>query len=63
MNSYSQNIEDELLSRLRKLARRDKALYTAVQKKMVQIAENPYSGKPQREYSKVREGFMSGILC
>ena len=46
MNSYSQNIGDELLSRLRKLARRDKALYTAVQKKMVQIAENPYSGKP-----------------
>ncbi len=32
MNSYSQDIEDELLSKLRKLAKRDKALYTAVQK-------------------------------
>ena len=46
MNSHSQDIEDELLSKLRKLAKRDKALYTAVQKKMVQITENPYLGKP-----------------
>jgi YafQ family addiction module toxin component len=46
MNSYSQDIDDELVLKLKKLAKRDKALYTAVQKKMVQIAENPYLGKP-----------------
>ncbi|MBA7512266.1 hypothetical protein ES705_04270 [subsurface metagenome] len=46
MNSYSQDIDEELVSKLRKLAKRDKTLYTSVQKKMVQITENPYLSKP-----------------
>jgi mRNA interferase RelE/StbE len=46
MNSYSQEIDEELVSKLRRLAKRDKTLFIAVQKKMVQIAENPYLGKP-----------------
>ena len=45
MNSYSQDIDEELVSKLKKLAKRDKALYTSVQKKMVQVADNPYIGK------------------
>ena len=48
MNSYSQDIDEELVSRLKRLAKRDKKLYAAVQKKMAQIAENPYLGKPLR---------------
>jgi mRNA-degrading endonuclease RelE of RelBE toxin-antitoxin system len=48
MNSYSQDIDEELVSKLRKLAKRDKTLYTTLQKKMVQITENPYLGKPLR---------------
>ncbi len=46
MKAYSQDINEELVSELRKLAKRDKALYTAVQRKIVQIAEDPYLGKP-----------------
>ena len=46
MNSYSQDIDEELISKLRRLAKRDKTLYTAVQKKLVQITEKPYLGKP-----------------
>ncbi|RCV66003.1 hypothetical protein C5S53_00835 [Methanophagales archaeon] len=45
MNSYSQDIDEELVSKLKKLAKRDKVLYTSVQKKMVQITENPHIGK------------------
>jgi len=30
MNSYSQDIDEELILKLKKLAKRDKALYTAV---------------------------------
>ena len=32
--SYSQAIDEELVSKLRRLAKRDKTLYTAVQKKI-----------------------------
>ena len=46
MNSYSQDIDEELISKLRRLAKRDKTLYIAVQKKLVQITEKPYLGKP-----------------
>ena len=44
--SYSQAIDEELVSKLRRLAKRDKTLYTAVQKKMVQITEKPDLSKP-----------------
>ena len=37
MNSYSQDIDEELVSKLE---------ITALQKKMVQITEKPYLGKP-----------------
>ena len=46
MNIYSQDIDEELVSKLKKLAKRDKALYTSVQKKILQVADNPYIGKP-----------------
>ena len=46
MNNYGQVLEDGVISKLRKLAKRDKELYAAVQKKILRIAENPYLGKP-----------------
>ena len=52
MNSYGQDIDDELVSKLRKLAKRDKKLYTAVQKKILRVAEDPYLGKPLRRVLK-----------
>ena len=48
MSSYSQDLDNKLVSKLRKLAKRDKTSYIAVQKKMLQITENPYLGKPLR---------------
>ena len=38
-----------LFQRSRKWRRVDKSLYTAVQKKLQQIIENPYRGKPLKE--------------
>lgn len=43
MNSYSQDIDEELVSKLERLAKRDKTSYTALQKKMVQIAYKVFS--------------------
>ena len=48
MNSYSQDLDNKLVSKLRKLAKRDKTSYAAVQRKMLQITENPYLGKSLR---------------
>ena len=49
MTSYRYELDVELISTLDKLAKRDKRLYNAVQKKLVQIIENPYLGKPLKE--------------
>jgi len=49
MTSYGYELDVELISTLEKLAKRDKRLYTAVQKKLLQIIENPYHGKPLKE--------------
>lgn len=46
MSSYSQDLDNKLVSKLRKLAKRDKISHIAVQKKMLQITGNPYLGKP-----------------
>jgi addiction module RelE/StbE family toxin len=42
---YAYDIDEELVSKLKKLAKRDKSLYMAVEKKILRIAEDPYLGK------------------
>ena len=49
MTGYCYELDVELISTLEKLAKRDKRLYTAVQKKVLQVIENPYRGKPLKE--------------
>jgi len=49
---YSFEIKDELEISLRKLAKKDKLLYEAVTRKILQIAKNPAIGKPLRNVLK-----------
>lgn len=46
MKSYTIVFDEKLISQLKKLAKRDTNLYGAVKKKILQVAENPYLGKP-----------------
>jgi mRNA-degrading endonuclease RelE of RelBE toxin-antitoxin system len=43
---YAYDIDEELVSKLKKLEKRDKMLYMAVEKKIIRIAEDPHLGKP-----------------
>ncbi len=52
MNKYISDIEDKLISKLKKLVKKDKLLYLLVHKKIIQIAENPYLGKPLKNVLK-----------
>ncbi len=54
MTSYCYELDVELISTLEKLAKRDKRLFTAVQKKVLQVTENPYLGKPLKTKLKGR---------
>ncbi len=49
---YSFEIKECLEKTLQKLVRKDKILYEAVTKKILQIAENPTIGKPLRNILK-----------
>jgi mRNA-degrading endonuclease RelE of RelBE toxin-antitoxin system len=51
---YGYELDVALISTLEKLAKRDKRLYTAVQKKVLQVTENPYLGKPLKKKLKGR---------
>ena len=46
MKTYDIYIDAKLISRMKKLAKKDKSLSIAVHKKLTQIADNPYIGKP-----------------
>ncbi|MFZ2071235.1 MAG: type II toxin-antitoxin system RelE/ParE family toxin [Halobacteriota archaeon] len=43
---YEYEIKDRLSKKLRKAAKKDRVLYEAIMKKILQVAENPYPGKP-----------------
>ena len=45
-------IKEKLDKKLRELAKRDKVLHIAIQKKITKILENPYLGKPLRNFLK-----------
>lgn len=45
-------IEKDLEKKILKLKKKDKALYTVLYKKIIQIVENPYIGKPLRNVLK-----------
>ena len=49
---YTFEIKEELEKSLRKIAKKDKQLYAAITKKILQIAENPAIGKPLRNVLK-----------
>jgi mRNA-degrading endonuclease RelE of RelBE toxin-antitoxin system len=43
---YSYEIDEKLIRRLKKLAKKDKASYLAIQKQIIKILRNPRLGKP-----------------
>jgi YafQ family addiction module toxin component len=43
---YEYEVKDRLSKKLRKIAKKDCVLYVAIMKKILQVAENPYLGKP-----------------
>ena len=43
---YEYGVKDRLSKKLRKIAKKDRVLYEAIMKKILQVAENPYLGKP-----------------
>ncbi len=49
---YEYEIKDRASKKLRKLAKKDRVLYEAIMKKILQITGNPYIGKPLREVLK-----------
>lgn len=46
---YEYEIKNRLSKKLQKVAKKDYALHEAVMKKILQVAENPYTGKPLRD--------------
>ena len=52
MNLFNIRIENELEKKMIKLKKKDKILYTALYKKVLQLMENPYLGKPLRNVLK-----------
>lgn len=43
---YSYEFDEELAGDMKKLAKKDKPLFLMLQRKIVQIIENPFLGKP-----------------
>jgi mRNA-degrading endonuclease RelE of RelBE toxin-antitoxin system len=43
---YEYEIKDRLSKKLQKVSKRDRVLYESIMKKILQIADNPYIGKP-----------------
>jgi addiction module RelE/StbE family toxin len=43
---YEYEIKDRLSKKLQKVSKKDRVLYEAIMKKILQIADNPYLGKP-----------------
>ena len=43
---YEYEIKDRLSKKLQKVAKKDRVLYEAIMKKILQIADNPYLSKP-----------------
>ena len=43
---YEYEIKDRLSKKLQKIAKKDRVLYDAFMKKILQVAENPYLSKP-----------------
>jgi mRNA-degrading endonuclease RelE of RelBE toxin-antitoxin system len=60
MTSYGYELDVALISTLEKLVKRYKRLYTAVQKKVLQVTENPYLGKPLKKKLKGRRRVHRG---
>ena len=49
---YQYEIKDRLAKKLRKLAKKDRSYYNILVRKILQIAENPHTGKPLRNVLK-----------
>ncbi len=49
---YQYEIKERVAKKLRKLAKKDRSYYNILVKKILQIAENPYTGKPLRNVLK-----------
>jgi YafQ family addiction module toxin component len=49
---YEYEIKDRLAKKPRKLAKKDRSNYNILVKKILQIAENPHTGKPLRNVLK-----------
>jgi mRNA-degrading endonuclease RelE of RelBE toxin-antitoxin system len=49
---YSYEFDEELKEGLKKLAKKDKPLFLEFQKKVVQLIENPFLGKPLKNIMK-----------
>jgi len=43
---YEYEIKDRLSKKLRKIAKKDPVIYEVIMKKILQVADNPYIGKP-----------------
>ena len=43
---YEYEIKDRLSKKLQKIAKKDRVLYEAIMKKILQVADSPYIGKP-----------------
>ena len=43
---YEYEIKDRLSKKLQKVSKKDRVLYKAIMKKILQIADNPYLSKP-----------------
>lgn len=49
---YEYEIKDRVAKKLRKLAKKDRFNYNVLVRKILQIAENPHTGKPLRNVLK-----------
>jgi mRNA-degrading endonuclease RelE of RelBE toxin-antitoxin system len=49
---YKYEIKERVAKKLRKLAKKDRSYYNILVRKILQIAENPHTGKPLRNVLK-----------
>ncbi|VVB97820.1 ParE toxin of type II toxin-antitoxin system, parDE [uncultured archaeon] len=59
---YTYEIKEKLAQSLRKIARKDRVLYTEIIKKILQIAKNPAIGKPLRNVLKGKRRIHLGTF-
>jgi mRNA-degrading endonuclease RelE of RelBE toxin-antitoxin system len=62
---YNYEVKDRLSKKLQKIAKKDSVLYEAIMKKILQVADNPLTGKPLhgKLKGKRRVHIILDILC